>query len=889
MTGALACADVEVLRQLQFGRLPAAEADSLEEHLLGCAPCLERLKALQADDPLAGALRGPTNSSAPPRAEKAAADALIQRLKGLVPAGVSPHSDTAFPSDSVPAERPESADEEVYALLAPSQDPGEIGRLGNYRVLRVLGTGGMGVVFQAEDLALKRHAALKAMKPSMAASPSARQRFLREAQATAAIKHDHIVTIYQVGQQRGVPFLAMELLEGESLEERLRRTGRLPVAEVLHIGRETAEGLAAAHKRGLMHRDIKPANLWLESLPGESGGSASRYRVKILDFGLARAVSDEAHLTQQGVIVGTPAYMAPEQATGQVVGARCDLFSLGCVLYRLCTGAAAFKGKDAIAVLLAVASEHPKPPRQLNPEVPPALNNLILRLLAKDPADRPSSAAAVVKALTAIEPAPAGEPTQPFVPVTRPALVPVAVAVTPPVAVPVREASDPGSATEVLRPAPAAAPAADLRSRRHWHWLGRRRSLWAMAALLLVVCGGLLATPVLLLLSGVRGEGTVAIDAADPDVEVVVKQGGREVAVLNQKSRQEVALPFGTYEVELRGGKGGLKLETPQLALQRGAREVVRVVPKVPPVYPPGSVGELRRFHGHTGPVLKVAFASDGRRFYSSSEGEWVLWNVERVKELHRSPVPGWLCFTNSFAISGDGRTALIGADNKSDGTSKVLLWDWEDGKELYRFEGHASTVRDVSFSPDGRKILAAEAGGVTRVWDIRTCKELQRLEGSVARFLPDGRRAITGKQQFLIIWDLDSGKERQRFEVAIGGYGITGLDLSPDGRRALVGSRESDRPVRLWDIEDGKELQCYKGHPWSRSSVALAFSPDGRRVLSGGGDSTVRLWDVASGKELHCFKGHHGAVQSVAFSPDGRWALSGGDDHVVILWGLPK
>jgi serine/threonine protein kinase len=296
--------------------------------------------------------------------------------------------------------RPRGADPELYDFLAPAQQPDEIGRLGPFRVLRVLGAGGMGVVYQAEDPQLKRPVALKAMRPALAASASARQRFLREAQA-AAIVHDHVVPIHQVGEDRGVPFLAMQLLEGESLDERLQRGPRLSLGETLRIGRETAEGLAAAHQRGLIHRDIKPANLWLERhVHGRQGGD---FRVKILDFGLARGAGDQAQLTQQGAILGTPSYMAPEQATGEAVDARCDLFSLGCVLYRLVTGQLPFRGSDTIAMLLAVATENPRPPGKVNPATPAELSDLVMRLLAKKPGDRPASAQDVVEALAAIE------------------------------------------------------------------------------------------------------------------------------------------------------------------------------------------------------------------------------------------------------------------------------------------------------------------------------------------------------------------------------------------------------------------------------------------------------------------------------------------------------
>ncbi len=279
--------------------------------------------------------------------------------------------------------QPEITDQHLCSFLAPAQSPDELGRLGPYRVLRVLGSGGMGVVFQAEDPQLQRLVALKAMLPGLAATDSAKQRFLREARAAAALKHDHVVTIHQVGEDRGAPFLAMEFLEGEPLDERLKREGKLPPADVLRIGREMAEGLAAAHERGLIHRDVKPANVWLEG---------KKARVKILDFGLARTSSDETHLTRTGAIVGTPAYMAPEQAQGKTVEPRSDLFSLGCVLYRMATGETPFHGPDAISTLVAVVNEKPAPPVALNVELPAELSDFIMQLLAKDPKERPESA-----------------------------------------------------------------------------------------------------------------------------------------------------------------------------------------------------------------------------------------------------------------------------------------------------------------------------------------------------------------------------------------------------------------------------------------------------------------------------------------------------------------
>ena len=291
-------------------------------------------------------------------------------------------------------------DPRLTDFLAPAQAEDELGRLGGFRILKILGHGGMGVVFQGEDPKLGRPVAIKVMLPRLAASKSAQERFLREGRTAAALEHDHVVRILQVGEDRGAPFIVMPFLKGEPLDGRLRDEP-LPLSEVLRIGREIAEALAAAHERGLIHRDIKPANVWLE---------ATRQRVKILDFGLARVAVDDAHLTRTGAILGTPAYMAPEQGRGERVDARGDLLSLGVVLYRMCTGTTPFKGHDTFSTLLAVATHHPPAPAEVNPEVPPGLSHLVMALLAKDPNARPASAQTVAHLLAELEQASATVP-----------------------------------------------------------------------------------------------------------------------------------------------------------------------------------------------------------------------------------------------------------------------------------------------------------------------------------------------------------------------------------------------------------------------------------------------------------------------------------------------
>ena len=392
MTVAMSCPDRASLERLLDHGAGPNEVERLAGHLETCHRCGETIETLLASDRNAAALRGAKVEADAPSVQR-----LRRRLANLRPAPASQDTTTgentrgAAPSS---ASAPFEATKDKSVSLAPPQLPDEIGRLGGYRILKELGRGGMGVVYQAEDPKLKRLVALKAMLPGLAADDAARQRFLREAQATAAVHHDHVVTIHAVDEDNGVPFLAMEFLQGMPMDQWLKGGRKPTVAQVLRLGREIAEGLAAAHERGLIHRDVKPGNIWLDS--------SHKGRVKILDFGLARSGREDVHLTRTGAIVGTPAYMAPEQARGEKVDARGDLFSLGCVLYRLCTGAMPFAGDNTMALLMALALDTPKPVRELNPDVPPELADLVTRLLEKEPAKRPQSAREVIQALQAV-------------------------------------------------------------------------------------------------------------------------------------------------------------------------------------------------------------------------------------------------------------------------------------------------------------------------------------------------------------------------------------------------------------------------------------------------------------------------------------------------------
>ncbi|HEX4610460.1 MAG TPA: serine/threonine-protein kinase, partial [Urbifossiella sp.] len=283
-------------------------------------------------------------------------------------------------------------DEPALGFLTPGRRSDSLGRIGHYEVLEVLGQGGFGIVFRAFDDVLQRVVAVKVLASQLAATSPARKRFLREARTSAAVRHENVVQVHEVGETPQ-PYLVMEFIPGETLQQRLRRIGPVDPAEVVRVGRQVAEGLAAAHATGLIHRDIKPANVLLE---GE------QRRVKITDFGLARA-ADDASISQSGIIAGTPMYMAPEQAKGEKLDQRADLFSLGSVLYQMAAGRPPFRANSTVAVLKRVADDTPRDIREVIPETPQWLCDIIAKLHAKDPGDRYQSAREVADVLADCE------------------------------------------------------------------------------------------------------------------------------------------------------------------------------------------------------------------------------------------------------------------------------------------------------------------------------------------------------------------------------------------------------------------------------------------------------------------------------------------------------
>lgn len=360
--------DTTIIERFLSDRLDKEERHAFQEHLDSCDACCRALKEGAADADWWQDARDYLGSDAALRsaADSATADLSLNSSEG-------------------------AAENRNWSLefLGPTDDPRMLGRFGGYEIAGVIGRGGMGIVLKGFDGALNRYVAIKVLSPHLAECASARRRFAREAQAAAAVVHENVIAIHGVDEERGLPYLVMPYFRGVSLQKRLDEQGPLATCEVLRIGMQTAAGLAAAHAQGLVHRDIKPANILL---------SESVERVKITDFGLARA-ADDASLTHSGVIAGTPQYMSPEQARGEAVDARSDLFSLGSLMYAMCTGHPPFRAETSYAVLRRICDSEPRPIRELAPETPDWLCEFIGRLHAKSVEDRFQSAADVADVL----------------------------------------------------------------------------------------------------------------------------------------------------------------------------------------------------------------------------------------------------------------------------------------------------------------------------------------------------------------------------------------------------------------------------------------------------------------------------------------------------------
>lgn len=501
------------LRNLILGKLADEEESQVAGHVDHCPECQRAVEKL-----------APSREELLPLQVSGTELQIETREQALKVAMQQLHEDKGEAMDT----HCESAsDDSSLKVLSPCDNPKALGRLGTYDVMEIIGRGGMGTVFRAIDTTLGRVVAVKILSPMLASNGTARKRFIREARSAAAVIHDHVTTIHAVDEVDGQSYLVMQFVSGISLQQKLDRDGPLEVNEILRIAKQTAIGLAAAHEQGLVHRDIKPANILLEN---------GVERVKITDFGLARAV-DDASITQGEVIAGTPQYMAPEQANGQTVDQRADLFSLGSVMYSMCTGRPPFRAESTVATLRSVSDSQPRSVREINADIPQWLVEIIDRLHKKTPSDRFQSASEVAKLLS-----------------DHLARVQQPVSLSPENAL--------GQATS---------------EPRH-----RSRPMMALVAGLLFVAFGFGvtelagATHVIHMLATVfrieTPSGTVVIEVDDPGSTVTL--GGKEI-VIGADGFKELRLKPGSYE--LAGKLDGLGEETQRVTVTQNSKEVVRI------------------------------------------------------------------------------------------------------------------------------------------------------------------------------------------------------------------------------------------------------------------------------------------------------------------------
>jgi WD40 repeat protein/tRNA A-37 threonylcarbamoyl transferase component Bud32 len=823
----------------------------------------------------------------------------------------------------------------AQAVAKPRQPPpatpagaGERPRLAGYEILEELGQGAMGTVYRARQVSLKRLVALKVMRSARLAEPRVRARCRTEAEAAARLQHPNIVQIFEVGEQDGEPYLALELVDGGTLEGRLGGKPQ-PARAAAELVETLARAMHAAHQRGIVHRDLKPANVLLtaDGVP------------KVTDFGLAKVLEAEPGQTLPGAIVGTPSYMAPEQAEGKAreAGPAADVYALGAILYEALTGRPPFRGPSLLETLEQVRSEEPVPPSRLLPKLPRDLETICLKAMARSPARRYAGAGALADDLRRflnhepIRARPVGaaerlwhwgrrHPARAGLVATASALLLTVVVASVLVALAstaqertrrrdgliqqlqvvratphvngwsagawklVDEASGLGKDTPLRTLAAATCTGLDARQGRHLErvsvsWmafdasgtrllLGGRNDAWGRP----LEGARLWDLPSdSLQVSQQAGPGPVAFRHDGTPVHLVPGEGPS--LMLWDLAGQRA---LGEYRFDPGPGRAAPstlvhnELDFPVLALSADATLAAAAAVGA-------GGGRVAAWEAGSGRLLfqaeqqagALAFAPAGNLLAGSDpQGRITLWSVPDGKVT--ATLPPARVTVHCLAFGPDGKRLAVG-----DSAGTVTVWDVTARLPVTYCYGSHQDVYAVAFGPDG-SLLASGGRGPVRFWNAATGRLLLSLQsGGLTTslvFAPDAGRLVVGNKgpARVSVWELDHGRGIQTLR------GLTSqaahLCLSEDGR--LLAAVAHNWQVGVWDLGSGSLrllLQAPRGGP--DDDAALAFSPDGRRLACSAGEG-ARLWDVTTGAELGSWSLPPGAQDLLAFHPAGHLLL---------------
>ena len=706
--------------------------------------------------------------------------------------------------------------------------------VGGFVIRARLGAGAFGTVYRAYDPQLEREVALKVPNPGVLTDATRIERFLREAKAAARLRHPHIVPVFDAGTDGDQYYIASAFVDGKPLSDDIPERGT-DFARAARLARELAEALAYAHDEGIVHRDVKPHNVMIDG----------HGRLHLMDFGLAARQDDEARLTRDGTVMGTPAYMAPEQAKGQsaAVTPAADQYAVGVVLYELLTGEVPFKGPIA-TVLHNVIHTEPDAPRELRADVPKDLETICLKALSKRPEDRYAGCQELADDLRRWQ---EGEPIS------------------------ARRLRLAERTARWVRKNPAAATAA---------------TVTAAAALLAGVA--LVLWLKYQTEQGLRAEAVQEKGRADEARGEAVREKGRAEAARGEAVRARdtlAALQDRTARIEY--GR------TVQLAYQEwrdgNVASALVLLDAANPALRGWEWHHVRRLcdpalltlRGHTGAVLAAAYSPDGTRIVTAGDDKTLrVWDAKTGREVLSVAHPGRV---TSVAWNPNGERFVTGGDRVA------RVWDARAGKELLSTGAHVGLVSAVAFSPDGGRIATGSFDRTVKVWDAQTGKELHTIREDsgvlTVAFAPNGRlltHAQCGK-----LWDLRTGaevlrlKQHDRATRPRNGHteGLAGAARRPDGQTIVTTG--PDDTARVWNVFNGAEVQVLRGHT---NDLIAAFGPDGARVVTASLDGTAKVWN-ANGFELLTLKGHTGPLRAAAFSPDGTRVVTASKDGTAKVW----